>query len=595
MRGFGYSLGLLILTTRIVWPAHAQEANDPEKNFEKLWNAYDANYALFDVKPVDWRALYHVYRPQVTSETTDDELFSIMSSMLGHLNDNHVMLTSQDPERFFDAGYLGEMFGDRGGGAFREYLSQRPAPDGYFGKALEEIGEGVFAFGWAADDIGYFHFRGFGDIEASGKAIDRIIDELKNARGMIVDVRRNGGGDDRVGKLIADRFADRKRLYMTTQIRNGPGYGDFTPPRYWYVEPGGPTRFTKPVILLMDRTSISAAENFALAMRVLPHVTVIGDFSSGCFADMYRDRLPNGWGFSVSYKLFLDHTGFCWEGIGVPPDIRQIRTEEDTAEGRDRVLELAVSLLSSGKLARQDENAGLHDFRESLARNLADDIETRGLESALESYRQAKAGDPDVYYIDVDELQMVSGELREAGKDEASTEVLRIAAEEFPDMPLILYSLGAAYLREGQEAKAWETYERAIDLNLRRRTSEANAYYAMVITKTLWTDGFDRMAERYRELRQEHPLEIGEALLNDLGYEMLSVGRTRDAIDIFTLNVTTFPDYANGYDSLGEAYMEAGFTDQAIHNYERSLRLDPENANAAEILRALRAGEKPGE
>lgn len=56
-----------------------------------------------------------------------------------------------------------------------------------------------------------------------------IIQEFKDARAIIVDVRRNGGGDDRVGKLIADRFADRKRLYMTTQIRNGKEHNDVTP------------------------------------------------------------------------------------------------------------------------------------------------------------------------------------------------------------------------------------------------------------------------------------------------------------------------------------------------------------------------------
>src|SRR6185312_13107881 len=124
--------------------------------------------------------------------------------------------------------------------------------------------------GWLTDSIGYFHFRGFGRPEQTEAAIDQIIKEFKDAKAMVVDVRGNGGGDDQVGKLIADRFADRKRHYMKTAIRNGSRHDDFTPWKYWYVEPDGPIQFTKPVILLTHRHSVSASENFALAMRVLP-------------------------------------------------------------------------------------------------------------------------------------------------------------------------------------------------------------------------------------------------------------------------------------------------------------------------------------
>ena len=48
----------------------AQELSGPEENFEYLWNTYDRNYALFGPKRVDWDALYRIYRPQVTAQTT---------------------------------------------------------------------------------------------------------------------------------------------------------------------------------------------------------------------------------------------------------------------------------------------------------------------------------------------------------------------------------------------------------------------------------------------------------------------------------------------------------------------------------------------
>jgi len=71
---------------------NGKEVRDPIKNFEYLWRTFNRNYGIFGPKKVDWDALYGVYRPRVTSQTTDDELFDIMASMLGHLNDNHVLL-----------------------------------------------------------------------------------------------------------------------------------------------------------------------------------------------------------------------------------------------------------------------------------------------------------------------------------------------------------------------------------------------------------------------------------------------------------------------------------------------------------------------
>jgi tetratricopeptide (TPR) repeat protein len=65
-------------------------------------------------------------------------------------------------------------------------------------------------------------------------------------------------------------------------------------------------------------------------------------------------------------------------------------------------------------------------------------------------------------------------------------------------------------------------------------------------------------------------------------------GKTKEAITIFELGVIAFPKSANAFDSLGEAYMEAGNKKLAIENYEKSLKLDADNKNAEEMLRKLR-------
>src|SRR5215831_2969482 len=320
--------------------AAAQQLSEPEKNFEHLWKTYDRNYALFGPKRIDWDLLYKVYRPRVTPQTTDDELFDVLASLLGNLNDNHVRLTS--PKRSFQSGILGQLK--------MEDFSLDLVKEKYLKGKYTELVNNVFQYGWLSDSIGYLHFRNFGRLEESSAAIDQIVKEFKDAKGIIIDVRGNGGGDDRVGKVIADRFADRRRLYMKTQIRNGPDHSNFSEWKYWYVEPEGPIQFTRPVILLTHRFSVSAAENLTLAMRVLPNATVVGDATSGVFADVYGDALPNGWRFSVPFKLFVDWQGFCWEGIGVPADIRQINTKQDIDAKQDKVLDLAMAMINSGAL-----------------------------------------------------------------------------------------------------------------------------------------------------------------------------------------------------------------------------------------------------
>lgn len=461
-------------------PDHTPQSisgNAAEEIFETVWTTFDRRYALFGARSVDWQALYEVYRPMVGPETTDEELFDVLTAMLSHLNDTHVTLQAESLGRDFSAGYLGSFVNEMGVEGAMELLSERPLPKSYFQSRPRTAGDGRFQYGWVEEGIGYFHFGGFEDLDASAMAVDSILEEFDEARAVIVDVRRNSGGDDRVGKAIADRFADQRRLYMVTRDRNGPQHDDFAEPKYWHADPAERT-FTGPVVLLTNRLSVSAAENFALAMRVLPHVTVVGDITSGCFADVEWHDLANGWRFSVAKNLFVDYAGRCWEGLGVPPDImvRGYELEGDV----DRAFELAVNLLKNGGPALQDESASSAAARMSLVEELGDDLETGGFLEARAAFDTARR-----------------------------------------DLPV-------------------------------------DSWY----------------------------LSAGE--INALGYQMLGAERHADAIAVFELYVELFPNDANAYDSLGEAFMVRGDTADAIVNYERSLRMNPDNNNAVEMLAKLR-------
>ncbi len=587
---------LLVPITLVLLPsslALAGEPSEPEKNFEHLWRTYDRNYALFGAKKIDWDALYAVYRPRVDAETTDDELFEILSSLLGHFNDNHVGLLAG--ERRFRSGILG--------GIEMEDFSLDLVKEKYLQNRAETRVRDVFTFGWLSETIGYFHFRGFGFLADSTAAIDEIVEEFRDARGIVVDVRSNGGGDDRVGKAIADRFADKKRLYMTTRIRDGDEHDDFTAPKYWYVEPGGPRQYTRPVILLTHRFSVSAAENFALAMRVLPHVTVVGDATSGVFADVYRDTLPNGWRFSVSYKLFLDHQGFCWEGIGVPADLRQTSSKEDIANRRDRALELAMALIDSGALKPQDESSSLADLRRSLVAELGRRIARDGVESAVAALRRAKADDPGAWFVDEDELRELWEKRLVAGELETALAVAALWTEEIPDSYAAHQSLGETHLALGQRERARASFEAARGKNRgsypweKAAAEEIESLLAgrQVLVRALEIAARAGTLDEVQAAYRADPggFHVDEAAVNRLGYRFLGEREVDAAVVAFALNVEAFPDSWNVHDSLGEAYMVRGDRELAIASYERSIELNPGNANGVEMLKRLRSEDSP--
>ena len=83
-------------------PALTSATDDPEFNFEVFWRTFKENYAYFELYDVDWDTQYQLYRPQVTSNTTQGELFDVMSTMLRPIEDFHLHLASAT--RFFKPG-----------------------------------------------------------------------------------------------------------------------------------------------------------------------------------------------------------------------------------------------------------------------------------------------------------------------------------------------------------------------------------------------------------------------------------------------------------------------------------------------------------
>jgi pimeloyl-ACP methyl ester carboxylesterase len=103
------------------------------------------------------------------------------------------------------------------------------------------------------------------------------------------------------------------------------------------------------------------------------------------------------------------------------------------------------------------------------------------------------------------------------------------------------------------------------------------------------TQGVTEAVEMFQKVREVDSgwVPFSEARMNNLGYQFLQSGKTKEAIELFKLNVLAYPTSANTYDSLGEAYMTNDDKELAIQNYNRSLELNPNNSNAVEMLKRL--------
>jgi hypothetical protein len=116
---------------------------------------------------------------------------------------------------------------------------------------------------------------------------------------------------------------------------------------------------------------------------------------------------------------------------------------------------------------------------------------------------------------------------------------------------------------------------------------------AWIVEKAIEKDGLEVAAASFRELWNNRALdpENTEKDMNDLGYKYLNDSKTEEALMVFGLNVETFPQSWNVYDSYGEALMKKGDTVKAVKNYERSLELNPGNENGKKMLEKLRSQE----
>ena len=310
--------------------------DNAEGNFDMLWKICDEYYCFFDYKGIDWNEVYAKYRPSVYNGMSNDELFNVCANMLAELKDGHVNLSySYDASRYW-----------KWKDDYPENYSERIVYENYLKNDYQL--KGGFVYKVLPENIGYMYYDSFSS-EFSDGLLNYILTQFQDCKGVIIDIRNNGGGNILNVNKIANRFLKEEKVLCGYKIyKTGPGHSEFadTIPDYLTRKGDEYVKFHKDVVVLTNRGVYSAANDFVRTMKVLDNVTIIGDRSGGGGGIPCNFDLPNGWVVRLSTTPMLDvnkvHTEY-----GIDPTIKVDMAADAHITGKDAILDKAIELLST--------------------------------------------------------------------------------------------------------------------------------------------------------------------------------------------------------------------------------------------------------
>ncbi|MDR1809891.1 MAG: hypothetical protein LBR34_05760 [Prevotella sp.] len=364
--------------------------------FEMYWSAMNHNYVFWDVDTTDWDEVYRTYKPKFEALDNDTLLseedkrvgaFELYKELTSTLVDGHYAILFNDGTSIYPSGernkdkttpVLWLKYTDE----FLSVCRKRMKEPVFFEKteADGETTEFLAASGLIEVNGGtvpYFFFSAFSLLE-NFAVYDDLVSLFGNFRantlrpdvkGIIIDVRGNGGGDAREPGFILGYLADREFTFAYTRSKAGEGRLDYTPWTPFRVIPQeGAIGFTVPIIILADINSVSCSELITMGVKALPNGNgvSIGKTTHGGHGALILNAAYNGgqfttltffnsqeysqyvrWVYTSSEMTKTAFDGKVYEGKGLPPDIDVDLDIDRYMDGYDTQLERAIDYINS--------------------------------------------------------------------------------------------------------------------------------------------------------------------------------------------------------------------------------------------------------
>jgi hypothetical protein len=328
--------------------------NTPESSFDVFAATFAEQYPFFALHHVDWPAVVAEARRKVTPQTKPSELFAIMKAMMEPLHDAHTSLEAPTLDGPDDGvGYAGFRMAP-GAVDPDDFPRMHGLLNRYLAAPLRLYCGGQVAFGVLRGDVAYLRIDAFAGYTTDGafdsgmvaleQALDATFADASRWRGLVIDLRTNGGGADPYGLAVAARLTKVPYEAYAKQARLDPHDATrWTPEVRSIVQPTTRAGFFGKVVLLTGPDTVSAGETFTQALLGRePRVERIGQPTQGVFSDVMARRLPNGWIVGMPCERYVTD-GKSYDATGIPPSIEVALYEpNDVSAGDDTALETAI-------------------------------------------------------------------------------------------------------------------------------------------------------------------------------------------------------------------------------------------------------------
>lgn len=313
----------------------------PQYVFQLFLETLQENYAFSQERHMDWQAIRNAYSNRVTEETTEEELFQLMGEIVVKTKDQHTKIIDPNGQRIQysftpSAQFVLDAFNDQTeikdlGTYYNVFFNTqyKNITDSLLQGKGQKVANGQIEWGSLNEQIGYINIHSFAGFVTESlprsKHIAIINDEMTNIieafqekDALVVDISFNFGGFDAAGLTIASYFTDKEMLVYTGQTYHRGSFNEGTKQT---IIPSKTIQFTKPVYLLMTDISRSAAETFAMQLKVLPNVHLVGINTLGTQSGMLNKAIGK-FNLALSNQRFLTPDNQIYEVTGVPPRIK---------------------------------------------------------------------------------------------------------------------------------------------------------------------------------------------------------------------------------------------------------------------------------